>query len=266
MPDQLVNMLAPVGFSALQIITILLVLRGSRREHTDGKAKPIEPVPEDYRKLSAQSLLTWEFEYVRITASEAMSVRQDVINHFLIATTLIGAGVLAVFTADPRDHVPMQLGTILFWLLPVLGWIYFLKLVRLRQAWHESASYMNHIKHYYIEHTADVPPSSFREAFLWQSHTLPAANKPLTVFHYSALLIAMVNSTAFVAGSLLLGYDGCSGSLIFEPSCLCYLHIGLGIVLFFFHMLMYRLFLKIKPEGSAKARVETDRAHSRACG
>jgi hypothetical protein len=87
-----------------------------------------------------------------------------------------------------------------------------------------------------------------RSAFRWQAHTLPAPGKPWTVFFYSAMLIAFLDSAAYVAGGLLLdrGPTGSPPVPVLGQLILC----GLGF--FAFHVCLYFAFLKPSPPREAR--------------
>jgi hypothetical protein len=126
------------------------------------------------------------------------------------------------------------------WVLCGIGALYFLKVIRLRQAWHESARTMNRIKEFYIQHAADFDQKTMRTAFRWQEHTLPPAAKRWTVFFYSATLIALLDSVAYVAGGALLGW-GAAPCLLLPALAVLTL---LGLAYFAFHAWLYFAFLK----------------------
>jgi hypothetical protein len=99
---------------------------------------------------------------------------------------------------------------------------------------------MNQIKEFFIQHDKDFTPEEMRTAFRWQPHTLPSANKPWTVFFYSALLIALLDSMAYVLGAALLDLNF---SLVIPVADLgLYFFFGLGFLAF--HVWLYFAFLK----------------------
>jgi hypothetical protein len=191
--------------------------------------------------LNSSEILEWEFEYARTTASEAMQDRHTMVNFYLLATGVVASGVIGVLGS--ADDIPKAAGTALLWLLCEIGWFYFLTVVRLRQAWHDSARAMNQIKEFYFQHVDDMDSDTLRSAFRWQAHTLPNPDKPWTVFFYSATLIGLLNSAAFVAGGLLLDADAhwCLAFQTLRPLAV------LGLIYFAFHVCLYFAFLAPKP-------------------
>jgi hypothetical protein len=188
--------------------------------------------------LAAGDILGMEFEYARQTASEAMAERHTMVNFYLVVTGVVATGVVAVMGQD--TCLPKPVGAALLWLLVGIGWIYFLGIIRLRQAWHDSARAMNQIKEFYIAHAAEFSDAELRSAFRWQAHSLPAPDKPWTVYFYSAMLIALLDSAAFVGGGALVDVATVQRSPV---SILGTLGV-LGLVFFAFHVWLYFAFLR----------------------
>ena len=205
------------------------------------------------RPLKAVEILSWEFEYARTTASEAMQDRHTMMNFYLLVVGIVGTGVIAVLSRE--TDLPPGTGTILMWLLVVVGWLYFLKLIRLRQAWHDSAQTMNRIKDFYFRHGTEFDRAVLSQAFRWQPETLPPPGKPWTVFFYSAALIALLNSVAYLAGGFLLDLQ----TTLSLPNVEQLWLILLGLVFFAFHIWLYFAFLKSSPADTTdKTQEETE--------
>ena len=151
------------------------------------------------------------------------------INFYLLVVAVVASGVIAVLRQDSEGvRIPSGAGTVLLWVLCITGWLYFLKLIRLRQAWHESASAMTQIKKFYIDNVDGFHSHTYRQAFLWKDSTLPPPHKPWNVFFYSAMLIGFLDSVAFmIGGSLIYGLDKVNFNTIFNlyPGLL-----GLGVI------------------------------------
>lgn len=204
---------------------------GSQEAGSDQTAQGEKP-------LVAADILGWEFEYARVTASEAMSERHTMVNFYLLVAGVVASGAVAILAQDAS--LPTTAGTVLLWLLCGIGWLYFLGIIRLRQAWHDSARAMNQIKEFYIQHAEEFDSQALRKAFRWQAHTLPAADKPWTVYFYSAMLIGLLNSAAYVVGGALIDLAATRSYplLILGPLAL------LGLAFFAFHVWLYFAFLK----------------------
>ena len=188
------------------------------------------------KNLDASDILQLEFDYAKTTAGEAMRDRHTMINFYLLTVGIVTSGVVAILQQD----VPELLGTLFLWVLCLVGWLYLLKIVRLRLAWIESAKTMNLIKDFYLTHSEDFRADELVKAFRWRTHTVPSADQPWTLFYYSACLIGVLNSIAFASGGVLL-----STTFSNTPSfILSGIMVALGIVFFLFHMRSYTALCK----------------------
>jgi len=150
------------------------------------------------------------------------------------------SGVVAVVGGDTK--LPAGAGTVLLWLLCEVGWLYFLAIVRLREAWYESAKAMNKIKEFYFEHVQKPDGDILRKAFRWQDHTTPAAGKPWTVYFYAAMVIALLNTAAYVVGGILID----RAAISFAPLPVLGTLALFGLAFFAFHVWLYFEFLRPK--------------------
>jgi len=227
------------AFLVANVLILLAILALNRRDGAKSSqaAKPTQEAQGE-KHLHASDILKLEFEYARATASEAMQDRHTMINFYLLVAGVVVSGVVAVLGRD--TGLPKAAGTLLLWLLCGIGWLYFLKLIRLRQAWHDSARAMNQIKDFYIRNAKDFDPAVLRTAFRWQSDTLPPPDKRWTVFFYSAMLIGFLDSVAYVAGGALINLKA---TLEF-PWLAGVLLVPLGLAFFALHVWLYFAFLR----------------------
>jgi hypothetical protein len=145
--------------------------------------------------LSAEEILTAEFEYIAHTASQANDDRSSVVSFFVIA---VGSPLAAFFSTGITD-MPNQnqfiLFTGLFLILSILGTTTILQLARLRGAWYESMLAMNHMKEFLIKNS----DSDISGAFRWTFNTAPAKFKPNSISFYQALEVAILAGLLFGA-------------------------------------------------------------------
>lgn len=224
-------------------VTILRIILALNRRKSTRSSQPPSPDQGLSRSdvLKVSDILNWEFEYARTTASEAMQDRHTMVNYYLLAVGIVASGVVAV--RGQETTLPSATGTILLWLLCEFGWFDFLMLIRLRQAWHDSAQTMNQIKEFYFQHVPGFDYDTLRSAFRWQDHTLPRPEKLWTVFYYSAMLIGFLDSVAYVAGGVFLAMDATTSL----PLSLLGVLVSFGLVFFGFHVWLYRAFLEPRP-------------------
>jgi hypothetical protein len=90
---------------------------------------------------------------------------------------------------------------ILFAILSLNAALTLLQLVRLRQAWYDSAQAMNQIKDYYVQNLDGLPLDG---AFRWRQSTLPVKFKPSSVSFLLALQVTILGGAA-VGAALVFG-------------------------------------------------------------
>lgn len=230
-------------FLGVNVLILCLILWRNRKQAEKSPPQAqIAPERPAQPQLNPSDVLGWEFEYARTTASEAMQDRHTMVNFYLLAVGIVATGIVSTL-GEKSSTLPKGTGTVLAWLLCAIGWFDFLNLIRLRQAWQESARVMNWIKEFYIRHAKDIEPSELSKAFLWKSTTVPAPHKPWTVFFYSAMLIGFLDSVAFVVGIVLL-----HPNTFLSSSWLGWLVFFLGLCFFVFHVVLYFAFLR-PPKG-----------------
>lgn len=137
-------------------------------------------------KLDPDKILSHEFNYAAQTAFQANEDRVRVFHYYLATVgTLIAASVLANSTNDAY----MKVFSLAMILLAFLGFIFLLKLIKLRISWKESVRAMCKIKKYYVKKYDEL-----KEALLWEADTIPAVGKLWSVAFLMSLIIAILSS------------------------------------------------------------------------
>jgi len=250
----------PLVFLAANVAVLLFILWHNLRLPAPAEDRPME-IPPQSANLAPSDILGWEFEYARTTASESMQDRHTMTNFYLLTVGVVTSGVVTLLTGEAPLGADTTLrsiiGTVLIWLLCVIGWFYFLSLIRLRQAWYDSIRAMNRIKDFCIRHASSIDPNVLRMAFLWQPSTVPHPGKPWTVYFYAAALIGFLNSIAFVAGGLLILMV--LGALPPDNLWSGALLVVMGFLFFAFHIWLYFAFLTPRAaQGAASAARQGD--------
>ena len=147
----------------------------------------------DNLELKPAEILEWEFTYAQQTAAQAQNDRTTVVNLYLLLVGGVGSAAIALPQLGFRSgfDVPHGAYALLFALLGLIGFFTVVKLVRLRQAWHDSAEAMSQIKDFYLGKFPDLKP-----AFRWKTETIPVPGQPWTISFNLVLLVALVDSTA----------------------------------------------------------------------
>ena len=160
-----------------------------------------EVTPEVKALLDPDEILRQEFEYARDSALQANNDRAQVVNLFLILVGGVGSLALALPQLAPERSVPLPPAAfaIVFLLVGLLGLFTVLKLIRLRQAWHDSVVTMNRIKDFYLAHYPGLAP-----AFRWRTETIPQPGKIGTITFDLAMLVALIDSAAVGGGMLFV--------------------------------------------------------------
>ena len=105
--------------------------------------------PSGAKPVNSLDVLAWEFEYARVTASEAMRDRHVMINFFIVIFGISVTGIVAYYK---EVNVWWPCSSMLqLWFLSSVGIFYLLILIQLRAAWHDSALAMNKIKEFCIK-------------------------------------------------------------------------------------------------------------------
>jgi ADP-ribose pyrophosphatase len=159
--------------------------------------------------LKLENMLLEEFNYVSVTAYQAMEDRARLFNLYLLVIGIFGSGLAAIYQLSDRLRTYTQpLTAIALLVAGIAGVAFFLQLVRLRQAYLESLKAMNTIKEYYIEHFKDALPDPSK-AFRWRLQTMPTGDKPGSLSSVVTHTVALLGSicfggAAFVGNQLLV--------------------------------------------------------------
>ncbi len=197
-------------------------------------------ISEDFREIVLR-----EYEYVQETMAQAMNDRHTLVNYFLLATGVVMAAIGAVYSTEGMFYSPYKnhLTIAICLTLSIVAWIYFLKIVRLRQAWCDSCAAMNRIKQFFLVNEG-LSDGDERSPFLWKSKTIPRADKKGNLFHLEALLINFISSLAVAAVSILLLPTDSWRTTFWIPA-------GFFMFCFALQFSAYTVFLTEKKPGSA---------------
>ena len=150
-------------------------------------------MPDEPIKLDPEKILELEFEYARTTAEQAKDDRTAIMTLYLVLVGGVGSAIAAIsqFSSNPGFAVPHSVFVLVFFLLGITGFFTLMKLVRLRQAWNDSAMAMNQIKDFYRERFPEL-----NKAFRWKTETIPPPGKPWTITFNLVLLVAIIDSVS----------------------------------------------------------------------
>lgn len=147
------------------------------------------------KELTQETILSLEFNYAQETSTQAQNDRLTVVNFFLGlfgGTTTLALGL---YTSEPlRPIIPFILI-----LLSIIGYIFIITLVRLRQAWISSILVMNRIKSYYKSEFENL-----EKVLLWSDKSIPKPHKFKTLSYLSAIIIALLGATLIFTAVIML--------------------------------------------------------------
>jgi ADP-ribose pyrophosphatase len=207
------------------------------------------------RSMPLSEILLREFDYVKETAAQAMNDRHTMVNYFLLSAgvLLAGLGLMVSEEGGARFYYRYEALIALSITFNAVGWVYFMQVVRLRQAWCESARAMSHIKQFFVSHSG-YPSVAIDDVFRWEVKSIPKAAKKMTVFYFSVLLISILSASAIaLASAILLGIEPSSAAppsaatgrqfhlIPLRDFLIC---LGIGFYHLVFQMAMYTAFLE----------------------
>lgn len=153
--------------------------------------------------LKLEAILLEEFNYANVTAYQAMEDRARMFNLYLLLVGILASGLGAVFQlgGEIRAYLP-PLAVALLIVTGFMGFVFFVQLIRLRQAHRESLISMNKIKKFYIEQFRQQLPN-IEGAFHWRLETIPAGERFGSVTFLVCYTVAFLGSMCLAAAALV---------------------------------------------------------------
>ena len=186
----------------------VIVARGDEQRATPADAAEQGRAPDLDATLKLDNLLLEEYNYASVTAYQALEDRARMFNLYLLLVGVVASALGAVYQlARPTDPVTTrQVHTLIITLLTVsgvLGFAFFVKVIRLRTAFRDSLIAMNVIKEFYVrEFQRKVPHVG--HAFHWRLKTIPPGERIGSVTFVICYTIAFLGSLSFAAAALVL--------------------------------------------------------------
>jgi hypothetical protein len=153
--------------------------------------------------LKMENMLLEEFNYVSVTAYQAMEDRARISSFYYLLLGVLASGLAAIYQLGGGTHnVPLSLVTTLLLIGALISISFFVTLIRLRQAYKESLLTMNVIKEYYIDQFKHQMPT-IQHAFRWRLTTMPKGERIGSVTFMIAALNAIIGSLC-LAGAVFI--------------------------------------------------------------
>lgn len=177
--------------------------------------------------LKLENMLLEEFNYASVTAYQAQEDRARMFNLYLLLIGVLGSGLAAVYQlGGGLKAFAGELSVALLLVAGLMGIAFFVKLIRLRQAWRDSMLAMTLIKEYYIREFSATAPLGVR-AFYWRLKTLPTGEKRGSTTFVVCATVATLGNICFAGAALviaLLALPGWLGaSPVIDPTLLAWL-------------------------------------------
>jgi hypothetical protein len=195
-------------------------------------ADGVDPLP-----LPASEMLVAEYDYAAQCAFQAHEDRARVSSYYLVSAGTAVAAILGVQREDVMPSLTMGFAAI-FAILFIIGVLTLLQMIRLRQAWYDSAGAMNQIKNFYQQR---FPDAELARAFAWTSSTLPVRGKFWSVAFLLAFSVILIDACAAGGSIIFYGYGVYGDDVVFRNVA-----IGVGVALLIAQIIIYRLLLRKK--------------------
>jgi len=151
--------------------------------------------------LKIENMLLEEFNYVSVTAYQAMEDRARISSFYYLLLGVLASGLAAVYQfSGGARNIPLSLVALLLFIGALISICFFVTLIRLRQAYKESLLTMNVIKEFFIDQFKQQMPA-IEQAFRWRLATMPKGERVGSVTFMIAALNAFIGSLC-LAGAL----------------------------------------------------------------
>jgi 8-oxo-dGTP pyrophosphatase MutT (NUDIX family) len=178
-------------------------------------------VPQLDATLKLDAMLLEEFNYAGVTAYQANEDRARMFNLYLLVVGVLASGLGAIYQlGDKVGPYSAPLALVLLVVTGILGIAFFMKLIRLRQAFRESLLSMSTVKEYYIKQFAPQVPD-VHTAFRWRLGTIVPGESFGTVTFVICATVALLGSLCFGAAAIIvyeLAQRGNSSALTAFPA------------------------------------------------
>jgi hypothetical protein len=182
-------------FLVLTLILISLWIGYKLSRLVYGEENP--DVKKEYGSSESLEILKLEFDYAKSTSIQAQQDRLTLVNFYIGLFTLVVSVTIGIFE-NISDTYSKGI-SITFFILSVIGYLFVLQMVRLRQAWIDSAKVMNRIKDYFTDRDENL-----LEYIIWKTNTIPKPHKFKTINYFSSIIITLLGTGSLVAGLIVL--------------------------------------------------------------
>ena len=169
------------------------------RAHPESGDRELRLITEP---LDPNEILIAEYNYIAQTAFQANEDRARVSTFYMVTLGSLVAAILSSQFITFNLPGAYWAFAVLFTLVSSIGILTLLQLVRLRQAWLDSALAMNQIKDFYIQNIRNV---NLEGAFRWKAATLPKKYKLWSISFLLALQVALLGGVMLGSAVICIG-------------------------------------------------------------
>jgi len=170
-----------------------------RESGRDVAARPLDG------QLRLETMLMEEFNYAGISAYQAYEDRARMFNLYLLLMGVLASGLGALYQLGGGLQAftpPLTFG--LLFIAGSLGIVFFVQLIRLRQAHRDSLITMNLIKAHYIR-TFTPQYENLQNVFNWRLETIPSDERVGSITFLISFAVAFLDSICLGA-AVFFGY------------------------------------------------------------
>jgi hypothetical protein len=146
-------------------------------------------------KSSTDEFLGLEYGYIQDNIQQTVHDRYRMLSFYITIGTTIATVLLGILSLQNIDQELLRKGvgliSILMWLI---GLVFLLIMIRLRQAWFQGIVALNKIKAFYLSEAQ----GKLDNVVDWQNSHMPRANKLWNIHFYSSFLVIAISS-GFIA-------------------------------------------------------------------
>jgi ADP-ribose pyrophosphatase len=155
-------------------------------------------------QLRLETMLMEEFNYAGVTAYQAMEDRARMFNLYLLLIGVLASGLGVVYQlGDGLQFYTPWLTFGLLFIAGSLGAIFFVQLIRLRQAHRDSLITMNLIKAHYIK-MFGTQYANLQNVFNWRLETIPSDERVGSITFMIGFTVAFLDSLCLGAAAFFL--------------------------------------------------------------
>jgi hypothetical protein len=142
-------------------------------------------------KSSTDEFLSLEYGYIQDNIQQTVHDRYRMLSFYITIGTTIATVLLGILSLQNIDQELLRKGvgviSVLMWLI---GLVFLLIMIRLRQAWFQGITALNKIKAFYLQKAG----GSLDGVIDWQNSHMPKANKLWNIHFYSSFLVIAISS------------------------------------------------------------------------